>query len=264
MTTILITGATGGLGRHLARRLAERGDTVLAHGRDQARLDRLAKELNGADLTTYTADLSSLAEARDLAARVSAAHDRLDVLVNNAGVGFGAPGSGREPGTDGHELRWTVNYLAPVLLTRSLLPALRAAAPSRIVNVGSLGQEGIDFDDVELVRGYDGVTAYRRSKLALAAWTFDLAEELRPDRIAVNCLHPATFMDTAMVTDAGVTPRSTVEEGGDAVMKLIDAPHEVTGRFFDGTHESRAHPDAYDPEVRHRLQKATTQALEQA
>ncbi|XVQ13557.1 SDR family NAD(P)-dependent oxidoreductase [Spirillospora sp. CA-255316] len=261
MTTVLITGSTAGVGRRLVQSLAERGDTVLAHGRDAAKLERLAKELDGARLTTFTADLASLADVRALAARVAETCDRLDVLVNNAGVGFGGQGAGREAGRDGHELRLSVNYLAPVLLTRSLLPLLRAAAPSKIVNEGSLGQEPIDFDDLEMERHYDGVAAYRRSKLALAAWSFDLAEELRADRISVNCVHPATFMDTAMVRDAGVTPLSTVDEGAAAVLRLIDAPPEITGRFFDGGRESRAHRDAYDPQVRRRLREATAGLL---
>jgi NAD(P)-dependent dehydrogenase (short-subunit alcohol dehydrogenase family) len=264
MATILITGASAGVGRYAARRLAERGDTVLAHGRDQAKLDSLAGELDGARVTTFTADLASFAETRALAARVREAHDRLDVLVNNAGVGFGPRGAERETGAEGHELRWTVNYLAPVLLTRSLLPSLRAAAPSRIVNVGSIGQVRIDFDDVEMEREYEGVIAYRRSKLAMVAWTFDLAEELRPDRIAVNVLHPATYMDTELVRSAGVTPLSTVAEGGEALISLIDAPQELTGRFFQGTTESMAHPEAYEPDVRRRLREVTERALGEA
>ncbi|MEU6035239.1 SDR family NAD(P)-dependent oxidoreductase [Actinomadura sp. NPDC047616] len=263
MATILITGATAGVGRYLTRRLAGRGETVLAHGRDAAKLDALVKELDGAPgrVRPYVADLASLAEVRDLAGRVAADHDRLDVLVNNAGVGSGRP-EGRTLTRDGHELRFAVNYLAPVLLTRLLLPRLRAAAPARVVNEGSLGQEEIDFADLTMARRYSGTLAYCRSKLALAAWSFDLADELRADRIAVNCIHPATYMDTDMVRDAGVAPWSTVEDGGEAVLQLIDAPPDVTGEFFDGARRSRAHDAAYDPGVRSRLRAATAAALE--
>jgi NAD(P)-dependent dehydrogenase (short-subunit alcohol dehydrogenase family) len=256
MRTVLITGSTAGVGRYLATKLVARGDTVLIHGRNPEKLHLLADEL-GARAVPYVADLASLGDVRSLAARVAAGHDRLDVLVNNAGAGSGSRGAARELSRDGHELRFAVNYLAPALLTRLLLPLLRKAAPSRIVNEGSLGQDSIDFGDLTMEHRYTGPLAYCRSKLALAAWSLDLAEELREDRIGVSCVHPATYMDTAMVRAAGITPWSTVEEGGDAVLALVDAPEPVTGRFYDGTTESKAHPDAYDPEVRRRLREVT-------
>lgn len=254
MSTILITGATAGVGRYLAGRLAARGETVLVHGRDPDKLDRLVAELPG-KARPYVADLSSLTEVRRLAAQVADDHEQLDVLVNNAGVGSGRD---RTLTADGHELHWAVNYLAPVLLTRLLL---RTATPSRVVNEGSLGQDRIDFDDLTISHGYSGTLAYCRSKLALAAWTFDLAAELAPEHIAVNCIHPATYMDTDMVRESGITPWSTVEDGGKAVLSLIDAGPEVTGRFYDGKRESRAHGDAYDEGVRRRLREVTDAAL---
>lgn len=197
--TVLITGSTAGVGRYVAERLAGQGAHVLAHGRDQGKLDALVKELPGR-VTPYLADLASLEEVHGLARRVRADHDRLDVLINNAGAGSGRPGAGRELSRDGNELRFAVNYLAPVLLTRQLLPIIT----DRIVNEGSLGQDEIDFDDLTMEHRYNGTLAYCRSKLALAAWTFDLAAEL--DTISVNCIHPATYMDTDMVRNAGVTP----------------------------------------------------------
>jgi len=120
---VLITGATSGLGRYLAQQLVSSGWQVLAHGRDQARVADLSAELGGG-ARGFVADLASLSEVRDLAARVRAEVPRLDVLVNNAAVGFGAPGEGRRVSADGHELRFAVNYLAPVLLTRLLVPLL--------------------------------------------------------------------------------------------------------------------------------------------
>ena len=99
---------------------------------------------------------------------------------------------------------WRSTISLPVLLTRRLLPLLRASAPSRVVNVGSLGQQPIDRDDIEMTTGYAGVDAYRRAKLALAAFSFDLADELRGSGVTVNCIHPATFMATEMVLDSGI------------------------------------------------------------
>ncbi|MEV5356280.1 SDR family NAD(P)-dependent oxidoreductase [Streptomyces sp. NPDC086081] len=261
MSTLLITGATSGLGRHAAFELVRAGHVVLVHGRDPERTGRLAAELRTeGDAEAFVADLASLARVRELAAHVADAHPELDVLVNNAGVGPGAPGGGRELSADGHELRLAVNYLAPVVLTRALLPVLRANAPARIVNVGSAGQEPPVFDDPEFGRGYDGTAAYRRSKFALAAHTFALAEELAGTGVAVNVLHPATFMDTAMVREADVTPWNTVADGAAAVLAL--ATRDVgTGRYFDGTRPARAHEAAYDPRVRARLAAVTDQLV---
>src|ERR1700685_1392721 len=207
---VLITGATSGLGRYLATQLAGSGWQVLAHGRDPARVADLAAELGGGT-RGYGADLASLGDVRELAALVRAEVPRLDVLVNNAGIGFGAPGEMRQVSADGHELRFAVNYLAPVLLTRLLLPLLAASGPSRVINVGSLGQVAFAPADAEFEHGYNGVDAYRRSKLALAAFTFGLAGELAAARGTANCLHPATFMDTALVALGGLSPGSPGE-----------------------------------------------------
>jgi NAD(P)-dependent dehydrogenase (short-subunit alcohol dehydrogenase family) len=252
---ILITGATSGLGRVLAEQLSQAGETVLVHGRDPDRVAQLAGGSRG-----YVADFASLADVRALADQVRADNDRLDVLVNNAGVGFGGRDAGRQVSKDGYELRFAVNYLAPVLLTRLLLPLLRESAPSRVVNVASIGQEPLDLGDLQLNRDYDGSVAYRRSKLALVAYGFDLAEELRGDGIAVNSLHPATFMDTGMVREAGVEPLSTVQEGADATLRLI-TEDVGSGHFFNGTREAVANPQAYDPAVRRQLREVTDQIL---
>ncbi|MGI5193444.1 SDR family NAD(P)-dependent oxidoreductase [Streptomyces sp. CA-288835] len=264
MPTVLITGATSGLGRHVALELVRSGHTVLVHGRDPDRTERLVEELRAeGEAYGFVADLASLAQVRDLGARVADAHPHLDVLINNAGVGFGEPGGGREESADGHELRLAVNYLAPVALTRTLLPVLRASAPARIVNVGSAGQQPLDFDDFEVTRDYDGVTAYRRSKLALAAYTFALAEELVGTGVAVNVLHPATFMDTTMVREGGIEPVSTVADGAAAVLALATGKlgQDTTGRYFDGARPARAHTQAYDRDVWKRLEAVTDRLL---
>ncbi|MFJ7077205.1 SDR family NAD(P)-dependent oxidoreductase [Streptomyces sp. NPDC098781] len=261
MSTILITGTTSGLGRHLAFELVRAGHRVLAHGRDAGRTERLVAELRAeGEADAFVADLASLGQVRQLAAHVAGEHPELDVLINNAGVGFGAPGAGREVSADGHELRLAVNYLAPVVLTRDLLPVLRANAPARIVNVGSAGQEPLDLDDPELTRGYDGRRAYWRSKFALAAHTFTLAEELEGTGVSVNVLHPATYMDTGMVREGGVSPWNTVADGAPGVLAL--ATRDMgTGGYFDGTSRARAHEGTYDPGVRERLAAVTDQLL---
>jgi NAD(P)-dependent dehydrogenase (short-subunit alcohol dehydrogenase family) len=256
---VLVTGATSGLGAWLVPRLRDAGYTVLVHGRDPAKVERAVRGLGGrAD--GYVADLASLADCRRLVAEVAARGD-LTVLVNNAGVGFGAPGAARELSRDGYALRWAVDYLAPVAIAEGLLDTLRANAPAQIVNVGSLGQVPIDFTDLQLARDYDGTVAYRRAKLALAAWSFELADQLAAFGVRVNCIHPATFMDTAMVGEAGHAPKSTVDSGGAATLRLI-TEERGTGGFFDGMRPTRAHPDAYDPNVRTHLREVTRAALE--
>jgi NAD(P)-dependent dehydrogenase (short-subunit alcohol dehydrogenase family) len=211
-------------------------------------------------LRPYRADLASLAGVRDLAARVLDAEPRLDALVNNAGVGTTVGGDGgRKESADGYELRLAVNYLAPFLLTRLLLPRLADAAPARIVNVASAGQAPLDFDDLMVEQGYTGSLAYCRSKLALVAFTFDLADEFRDRGVTANCLHPGTYMPTAMVLDAGVRPVDTVESGVRATLRLVADPalDGVTGRYFNRLEDARAEAQAYDPEARRRLREAS-------
>jgi NAD(P)-dependent dehydrogenase (short-subunit alcohol dehydrogenase family) len=260
--TVLVTGATDGLGRALAGALAGAGATVLVHGRDPARgqdtLGEIRAATPGADLHFVAADLASLAELRALVAEIRTRHPRLHALVNNAGIGTSLPGGGeRMTSADGHELRFAVNYLAGFLLTRELLPALTAGAPARIVNVASAGQAPIDFEDVMLERRYSGVQAYCQSKLAQVMFTIDLAAELEGTGVSATCLHPGTFMPTKIVLDAGVQPITSLEDGVRATLRLVadSALEGVSGRYFDGLHESAPHPQALDPAARRRLRE---------
>ena len=255
--TILVTGATDGLGKLVARMLARQGAEVLLHGRSQAKGETVLKEIAagaGNDrLSFYRADLASLAETRALAAAVQAAHPRLDVLINNAGVWV--TGEQRALSADGHEMHFAVNYLAPFLLTHLLLPTIRASAPARIVNVASIGQAPIDFDNVMLERGYLAPHGYRQSKLAQIMFTIDLAERLKGTGVTVTALHPGTLMNTAMVAKVGIPPQSRVEDGAEAVVRLAVAPERAadTGVYYDGQTLARANDQAYDAAARRRL-----------
>jgi len=260
--TFLVTGSTDGVGRQVALELAAAGGTVLLHGRNRERAEHLIREIrkhgNG-KAVFYPADLASLQQVRELAAAVRRNHERLDVLVNNAGIGSRSGGSQRRISADGHELRFAVNYLAGFLLTRLLLPLIVATAPARIVNVASAGQSPLDFDDVMLTRGYDGGRAYTQSKLAQVMFTCDLARELEGTGVTVNCLHPATYMDTTMVRESGVSPISTVKEGADAILNLAlsDDLAGRTGLYFDRQRVSRANAQAYDETARRKLRALT-------
>jgi NAD(P)-dependent dehydrogenase (short-subunit alcohol dehydrogenase family) len=255
--TFLVTGSTDGVGRVVAARLGAAGANVLLHGRDAKRGGEIVDGIrrSGGTAAFHSADLSSLDGVRKLANVVRENHDRLDVLVNNAGIGSATGDRQRRESADGYELRFAVNYLATFLLTRLLLPLVRASTPARIVNVASLGQHPIDFDDVMLTRSYDGSRAYAQSKLAQIMFTFDLARELDGGGVTANCLHPATYMDTTMVRAGGITPVSTVDEGADAILKLAisDELEGKTGLFFDRQRLSRANAQAYDEAALKRL-----------
>ena len=259
---ILITGAADGLGAAVAADLAAEGATLLLHGRSEARAQAAVdavRERTGSDrLRPYHADLASLDEVRRMADAVLDAEPRLDVLVNNAGIGTAHPGDGRRlESADGHELRFAVNYLAGYLLTRRLLGLLERSAPARIVNVASAGQMAIDFDDVMLEHRYSAGRAYTQSKLAQILFTFDLAEELEGRGVTANCLHPATYMPTRMVLAARGSGMSTIREGADATVRLIADPalDGVTGRYFEGTREAAPDRQAFDPDARRRLRE---------
>ncbi len=266
--TILITGATDGLGRALAAELAQTGATLLLHGRDQTRGRRTVQELisetDNREIQFLCADLASLEEVRGLANQVLAEQPALHGLVNNAGIGTTLPGDGqRVESEDGYELRFAVNYLAGYALTSRLLPLLRQSAPARIVNVSSAGQAPLDFEDVMLGRRYSGAQAYTQSKLAQVMFTFDLAQELEGTGVTVNCLHPGTYMPTKMVRAAGVEPVTALEDGVRATLRLIEDPEldEVSGRYFNGLREAEPHPQARDARARQRLRELSDQLL---
>jgi NAD(P)-dependent dehydrogenase (short-subunit alcohol dehydrogenase family) len=262
--TALITGSTDGVGRYVAAKLAAAGAKVLIHGRDKERakslIDQIVRDGHAAP-TFYQADLSSMAGTRELARAVLADHKRLDLFISNAGIGSRTQGAERRTSADGHELRFAVNYLSGFLLAHLLLPTIKASAPSRIVNVASLGQHPIDFDDVMITKGYNGGRAYSQSKLSQIMFTIDLAQELKGSGVTVNSLHPATYMNTTMVREGGITPISTVEQGGEAILHLAigDDMDGKSGLFFDGLREAKANAQAYDAAAREKLRKLSLQ-----
>lgn len=259
-TVVLVTGATDGLGAGVAERLAAEGATVHIHGRNPDRLAaaaaRIKQETGNERVETHLADFASLEQVGALAEEVQRSTDRLHVLVNNAGIGSGKPElTTRQESADGHELRLAVNYLAGFALTLRLLPLLRASAPARIVNVASVGQAPLDFDDPMLERDYDGKRAYSQSKLAQITFGMELAERLEGTGVTVNSLHPSTLMPTKMVLEQYGRSVDRLEEGIEATVRLAISPEleGVSGRFFDRQAESAAQEQAYDPEARRRI-----------
>ncbi len=259
---VLISGSTDGLGRLVTKHLAAQGATLLLHGRNdekgKALLEDLRREYPSARLSYYNADYSSLQEVKALADEIVKNERRIDVLINNVGIGRGKDTHRREVSKDGYELRFAVNYLAHVLLTERLLPLLPSNT-GNIINVASVGQETIDFTNVMLEKKYEGFFAYRQSKTALIMYTFDLAERLRESGIRVNAVHPASLMNTKMVIEEWDYTLTTVEQGAEAVESLLTV--RTSGEYYDGKHIAKAIRQAYDPAARDSLKKLTWKLL---
>jgi NAD(P)-dependent dehydrogenase (short-subunit alcohol dehydrogenase family) len=254
----LVTGSTDGLGRDVALRLAGAGYHVIIHGRNEERGRAVVAEIEAMEgsASLILADFASMANVRRLAETVLGDYDRLDVLVNNAGIGRGPDGATRETSPDGHELRFAVNYLSHFYLTRALLPVLKESAPSRIVSITSTAQNAIDFDDVMLERGpYEGARAYGESKLAQIMMTMDLAEELEGTGVTANAVHPAVYMATSMVLNRGGTPMTSIDEGADPVLQVITSPMAGNGNYWRQATNARAAAQAYDLEARRQLRE---------
>ena len=260
----LVTGSTRGLGEEVARRLGEMDYHVIVHGRSVERGQAVVAAIvdAGGRAEFRRADFLSLDNVRELADGVLADFDRLDLLVNNAGIG--SDEDGRLVSEEGYEAVFQVNYLAHFLLTEKLLPLLTDSAPARIVNVSSGAQAPIDFDDVMLERwepdGREIGRPYAQSKLAQILHTVDMAERLDGTGVTINALHPATFMDTYMVRRAGIEPRTSVDEGADRVMQLI-TEDVGSGHYFRDGEPARAHDQAYDPEARERLRQISLELV---
>lgn len=254
MRVIVITGSTGGLGREVALALAEPGTHIVVHGRNRDRGLEVVQEIVqlGGSASFYAADFASMDEVRALGEAILRDYDHVNVLVNNAGIWLTGDDE-RHESADGYELSFAVNYLSGFLLTRMLLPIIPDEPASRIVNVASAAQTPIDFDDPMIEEGYTGNRSYGQSKLAQVMFTMDLARDLADTGIVVSALHPATLMDTEMVISAGVQPRSTVEEGRDAVQNLIESPRLSSGEYYNGQRPARANDQAYDEEALTRL-----------
>lgn len=259
---VLVTGSTDGLGRDVARRIAAAGAHVLVTGRSASRGDSLVADITksgSGNATFYRADLASLEETQRLADAVIRDHKRLDMLINNAGVGL-IFDSTRKFSAEGHEMHFAVNYLAHYLLTKRLLPLIVASAPARIINVSSGSQTAIDFDDVMMTKGYNGERGYAQSKLAQIMMTIDMAPALEKQGILTYSLHPATTMGTTMALLLKVTPRSTIAEGVESVINAMTTT-EPTGTFFNQLKPWKAQAQAYDAEAREKLRALSEQLI---
>ena len=261
----VVTGATGGIGRWIAHGLAEAGFRLFIVGRDPERLRATRQWLPGNQVETIAADLSLLSQTRDAARRVLERTDRIDLLVNNAGTLSPA----RIVTAEGHERTLAVNHLAPFVLTRCLLPALRRAGSARIVDVGSSTSDRarIDPDDLQLQRGWGMVRAYSRSKLALLTTSLALARDLEGSGVSVNVVHPGTVA-TGLVRNPGVVGLAwklmapfclSEREGADTPLHAALSPDcaHLTGAYLKRRQPVRPNRRALDPVLRARVLAAT-------
>jgi NAD(P)-dependent dehydrogenase (short-subunit alcohol dehydrogenase family) len=268
----LITGATQGIGRAAAMEIARRGPTVVLVGRDEARLAEVVKEIkdktNNQKIESLVADLSSQKSIRELAAQFLARHDRLHILVNNAGGVF----TERKLTVDGFETTFAVDHLAYFLLTELLLPVIKSSAPARIVNVASAAhlRGHIDFDDLQGERNFSGFRAYGQAKLANILFTFELARRLAGTGVTANCLHPGVVSTGFGKNNSGWLKTAvqlfgflllSPEQGARTTVYLATSSEVegTTGKYFAKCKEARSNRESKDPEVARRLWEVSEQ-----
>ena len=264
----LVTGATSGIGQATALGLAQKGATIIVAGRNEERcqhtVTQIKNETGNPNVEYLLGDLSIQKQVHQLAAEFKSRYDHLDVLVNNAAAIF----LRRTVSADGIEMNFALNHLNYFLLTNLLLDSLKAAESARIVNVSSNSHKNkqLDFDDLELMRGYNMGKAYGRSKLANLYFTYELARRLKDDgsEITVNALHPG-FVATNMAANNGWFVRLllpwihrgslTPEEGARTVIYLASSPDVagISGKYFVREKEVPSSPISKDKEISARL-----------
>ncbi len=250
--TVLITGSTDGIGKQTAVELSKLGAKVIIHGKSQEKIEKTVKELSKyGNVRAYRVDFSSLKEIKEIAVKILENEEKLDVLINNAGI-FSNQKIFSE---DGYELTFAVNHLAPFYLTLLLIPLLKKSAPSRIVNVSSMAHSAsIDFKNLQGERGYNGYEAYSLSKLANILFTFELAEKLKDSDITVNCLHPGVI-NTKLLREGWGFGGASVTEGAKTSVYLASSPEvsEITGKYFSNRRVSEPARILYDGSIRKKL-----------
>jgi retinol dehydrogenase-14 len=262
---VLITGGTSGIGKATATALAAMGARVVVTGRNEERGERAVEEIRrdtGGEVSLMLADLAVQGDVRRLAEEFQERHDRLDVLVNNAGV----VQSERTETPDGIETTLAVNHLAPFLLTNLLLDLLKRSAPSRVITVASEAERWarMDFDDLQSRRKYRGMQVYGMTKLANIMFTFELAERLRGTGVAANCVHPGAVNTSFGTNNRGIMTllfrafkpfMRSPEQGADTVIYLASSPdvEGMTGKYLSDRKLITASDMAYDEDLRERL-----------
>ncbi len=263
---ILITGSTDGIGKLTAVKLAKEGHQIYLHGRNSEKLAAAVseiKEISGNDnIGSFTADFADLDSVNKMADKINEELLKLDVLINNAGV-FKSPVSRNK---DGYDLRFTVNYFAPYLLTKKIIPLLNKGEDSRIINLSSAAQSRVSFEAMTGNKDVQVSEGYAQSKLALTMWSFNLADEQK--EISVIAVNPGSLLNTKMANEAYGQSWSPAEKGVDILYALAvsDEHKGITGKYFDNDRGSygKAHPDAYNREVVKKLLEQTEKLIKRS
>ena len=272
---VLVTGSTDGIGKQTAYSLASKGAIVLLHGRNSLRGEKVQEEIHSAtgniSLQFFQAELSSAKDFRKLADQIKESHDRLDVLINNAGT-FQQE---RRLNDDGLEKTFAINYLAQFRLVHELLDLLKRSASgnasgnasSRIVNVASIAHwnaSAMDWSNLQGEKRYDGFEAYARSKLAVVLFTYALAMRLEGTGVTANCLHPGVIKTKLLRAGFGDYPGDTPENGAKTSVYLASSPEVegISGRYFEKCKPMRSSPISYDLELQERLWQISTELTE--
>lgn len=266
--TVVITGATSGIGQVAAQELAAMGARLVLVARDKGRAEAVLARLKAGHPAhgVHYADLSRLAEVRQVAGEIAAAEPRIDLLLNNAGAMFSA----RKVTEDGLELTFATNHMAYFLLTHGLRERLVQSAPARIVNTASDAHRGaeLDFADLQMSRGYTGFGAYRRSKLCNILFTRELARRLAGTGVTANCFHPG-FVATRFGDQSGGLTALAIRlaklmalapaEGAKTLTYLAASPEVegVTGEYFHRCRPAVPTAAARDDETARRLWAAS-------
>ncbi len=261
---VLITGSTDGIGKLLAIKLAKEGHGVIVHGRSEEKVAHLVTELktqsNKSDIKGFVADFSDINAVKQMAEEVKKEISHIDILINNAGV-FKSSSSRN---ADGLDLRFTVNYLAPVALTNRLLPLLKKGNNSRIINLSSAAQSPVVYNAISGSREVSVNESYAISKLALTMWSFYLAKEQKD--ITVIAVNPGSLLNTKMALEAYGQHWSPADKGTNILYDLaISDKHKgMTGKYFDNDNGmySQAHPDAYNEDAIKKLIETTNQIID--
>ncbi|MDW7694716.1 SDR family NAD(P)-dependent oxidoreductase [Flammeovirgaceae bacterium SG7u.111] len=261
--TILITGSTDGIGKLTAIKFAKEGHDVYLHGRNPKKLSDAISEVKSLskndNIKGFVADFSALDSVRKLARQIIKELPKIDVLINNAGVFKSSSPFNK----DGLDMRIVVNYLAPYLLTKELIPLLNKGIEPRILNLSSAAQSSVDYDVLSGKKQEHEQEAYAQSKLALTMWSFYLAEKVQ--NIAVIAVNPGSLLNTKMVMEAYGNSWSSADKGANILFDLAisDDYKNMTGAYYDNDTKGfeAAHSDAYDEVKIETLIKVTTSML---